>query len=139
MDGVGPLPFHKKEIDNFLSNFENLNLQKFKQLGGWGMSQAASKKSVLLLLKKLVFAGWNKHAVEASKKSNIFLKLTKCAFDLYFNPLSAKFIKWSNKLKQIVGKLPTICLSVFDHFSGLAFKGLMMNIPLKNKRLSLHF
>ena len=42
----------------------------------------------------------------------------------YFNPLSAKFIKWSNTLKQIVGKLPTICLSVFDHFSGLAFKGL---------------
>ena len=32
--------------------------------------------------------------------------------------------KWSNTLKQIVGKLPTICLSVFDHFSGLAFKGL---------------
>ena len=40
------------------------------------------------------------------------------------NPLSAKFIKWSNTLKQIVGKLPTICLSVFDHFSGLALKGL---------------
>ena len=29
-------------------------------------------------------------------------------------PLRAKFIKWSN----------TLCLSVFDHFSGLAFKGL---------------
>ena len=41
-----------------------------------------------------------------------------------FNPLSAKFIKWSNTLKQIVGKLPTICLSVFDHFSGLALKAL---------------
>ena len=36
------------------------------------------------------------------------------------NPLSAKFIKWSNTLKQFVGKLPTNCLSVFDHFSGLA-------------------
>ena len=44
-----------------------------------------------------------------------------------FNPLSAKFIKWSNTLKQIVGKLPTICLSVFDHFSGLALKGLKLN------------
>ena len=44
--------------------------------------------------------------------------------DFYFNLLSAKFIKWSNTLKQIVDKLPTICLSVFDHFSGLAFKGL---------------
>ena len=44
----------------------------------------------------------------------------------YINPLSAKFMKWSNTLKQIVGKLPTICLSVFDHFSGLARKGLMI-------------
>ena len=42
------------------------------------------------------------------------------------NPLSAKFIKWSNTLKQIVGKLPTICLSVFDHFSGSVFKGLSL-------------
>ena len=41
------------------------------------------------------------------------------------NPLSAKFIKWSNTLKQIVGKLPTICLSVFDHFMNLALKGLI--------------
>ena len=41
------------------------------------------------------------------------------------NPLRAKFIKWSNTLKQIVGKLPMICLSVFDNFSGLALKGLM--------------
>ena len=48
------------------------------------------------------------------------------------NPLSAKFIKWSNTLKQIVGKLPTICLSVFDHFSGLALKGLSVIIVCKN-------
>ena len=41
-----------------------------------------------------------------------------------FNPLSAKFIKWSNTLKQFVGKLPTNCLSVFGHFVGLALKGL---------------
>ena len=40
------------------------------------------------------------------------------------NPLSDKFIKWSNTLKQFVGKLPTNCLSVFDHFVGLALKGL---------------
>ena len=44
----------------------------------------------------------------------------------FLNPLSAKFIKWSNTLKQIVDKLPTICLSVFDHFSGLALKGLTL-------------
>ena len=41
-----------------------------------------------------------------------------------FNPLSANFTKWSNTLKQFVGKLPTNCLSVFDHFVGLALKGL---------------
>ena len=40
-----------------------------------------------------------------------------------FNPLSANPTKWSNTLKQFVGKLPTNCLSVFDHFVGLAFKG----------------
>ena len=38
--------------------------------------------------------------------------------------LSANPTKWSNTLKQFVGNLPTNCLSVFDHFVGLAFKGL---------------
>ena len=42
-----------------------------------------------------------------------------------FNPLSANPEKWSNTLKQIVGNLPTICLSVFDHFMNLTLKGLM--------------
>ena len=32
------------------------------------------------------------------------------------NPLSANTEKWSKTLKQFVGKLPTNCLSVFDHF-----------------------
>ena len=41
-----------------------------------------------------------------------------------FNPLNANITKWSNTLKQFVGKLPTNCLSVFDHFVGLALKGL---------------
>ena len=39
------------------------------------------------------------------------------------NPLSAKFTKRSNTLKQFVGNLPTNCLSVFDRFVGLALKG----------------
>ena len=43
----------------------------------------------------------------------------------FFNPLCANFTKWSNTLKQFVGNLPTNCLSVFDHFVGLAFKGLI--------------
>ena len=54
-----------------------------------------------------------------------------------FNPLSANFTRWSNTLKQFVGKLPKNCFSkrfvcklptsffsVFDHFVGLALKGL---------------
>ena len=41
-----------------------------------------------------------------------------------FNPLSANPTKWSNPAKQFVGKLPTNCLSVFDHFVKLALKGL---------------
>ena len=41
-----------------------------------------------------------------------------------FNSLSPNPTKWSNILKQSVGKLPTNCLSVFDHFVGLASKGL---------------
>ena len=49
------------------------------------------------------------------------LLFTLCSL---FNPLSANFTKWSNTLKQFVGNLPTNYLSVFDHFVGLAFKGL---------------
>ena len=41
-----------------------------------------------------------------------------------FNPLNVNPEKWSNTLKQIVDNLPTICLSVFDHFMNLALKGL---------------
>ena len=43
---------------------------------------------------------------------------------IYINPLNANPEKWSNTPKQIVGNLPTICLSVFDHFMNLALKGL---------------
>ena len=47
------------------------------------------------------------------------------------NPLSANPEKWSNTLKQIVGNLPTIYLSVFDHFMNLALKGLKKNKYMK--------
>ena len=42
----------------------------------------------------------------------------------FINPLSDNFTKWSNTLKQFVCNLATNCLSVFDHFVGLALKGL---------------
>ena len=51
---------------------------------------------------------------------NIQIYLTQC-----INPLSANFTKWPNTLKQFVGKLPTNCLSLFEHFVGLALKALI--------------
>ena len=51
-----------------------------------------------------------------------------------FNPLSANPEKWSNTLKQIVGNLPTICLSVFDHFMNLALKGLSCQLFRKRRK-----
>ena len=53
--------------------------------------------------------------------------MMRAKFQIYFfifNTLSAKFTKCSNTLKQFVGKLPTNYLNVFDHFVGLALKGL---------------
>ena len=43
---------------------------------------------------------------------------------LFINLLSANPTKSSNTLKQFVGKLPTNCLSVFDHIVGLALERL---------------
>ena len=56
-------------------------------------------------------------------------------FDIHidFNPLSANITKWSNTLKQVVGKLPTNCLSVFDHFVGLALKELNLSLTSSPK------
>ena len=44
----------------------------------------------------------------------------------FVNRLSANPTKWSNTLKQFVSNLPTNCLSVFDHFTGLVPKGLSL-------------
>ena len=52
------------------------------------------------------------------------------------NLLNANPTKWPNTLKQFVGKLPTNCLSVFDHFVKLALKGLTRRC-LTNRTMSL--
>ena len=60
---------------------------------------------------------------------SFFIKNFIVKRDLHYvklNPLNANPTKWSNTLKQFVGKLPTNCFSVFDHFVGLAFKGLRL-------------
>ena len=52
-------------------------------------------------------------------------------YDYLINSLSASLTKWSNRLKQFVGKWPTNCLSMFHHFVGLALKGLTEIIAAK--------
>ena len=53
-------------------------------------------------------------------------------------PLKRKHTESSNTLKQFVPKLPTNCLSVFDHFEGLALKGLnYLNYDLQQIAKSL--
>ena len=65
---------------------------------------------------------------------NLYIKFAELIYkqlclyiNLYIDPLSANPTKWSNTLKQFVSKLPMNCLSVFDHFVGLALKGLRSN------------
>ena len=71
-------------------------------------------------------------------RTNEKMRVGKSFFQVHYcffrNPLSPNFTKWSNTLKQFVGKLWTNCLSVFDHFVGLALKGSRV---LEYKPLSL--
>ena len=60
-----------------------------------------------------------------------YIKLEEIIFGK-FNPLSANPEKWP--IKQFVGKLPTNCLSLFDHFVKLALKGLRLR-----RVASVHF
>ena len=72
------------------------------------------------------------------KKKNSFLKksTSKSVYSVSdqkcINPLSTHPTKWSNRLKQFVCKSRRIrllleFLSVFDHFVGLALRGLMVD------------
>ena len=58
-----------------------------------------------------------------SKKKYFIQNLIKLK-NLKFNPLNTNPGKWSNTIKQFVGKLPMNCLSMFDFFMGLALEGL---------------
>ena len=69
---------------------------------------------------------FNTNKIYNSKSILIYLTFTNQNHSQIFpNPLSANPTKWSNTLKQLIGKLPTNCLSVFDHFARLALKGLI--------------
>ena len=80
----------------------------------------------LLFKKNTVIKSYSLRGLKISKELKRFsedvYKFVKKT--TYVKPLSANPEKWSNTLKQIVGNLPTICLSVFDHFMNLALKGL---------------
>ena len=63
-----------------------------------------------------------------SSTSETFLEICQTSkmelFAKIVNPLSANPTKWTNTLKQFVGNMLANCFSVFDHFVGLALKGL---------------
>ena len=80
------------------------------QLPHTRFDQISDNKRDIYLYEKL----YTKLLAQAVNKNTKFM----------FNPLNANPEKWSKTLKQIVGNLPTICLSVFDHFMNLALKGL---------------
>ena len=65
---------------------------------------------------------------EDRKERSVWCKKAKSQCDSKWykgiNPLSGNPTKCSNTLKQFVGKLPTNCLSVVDHFVKLALKAL---------------
>ena len=53
--------------------------------------------------------------------------LSENSLQIVLNTSGANPTKWPNTLKQFVGKLPSNCLSVFDHFVKLALKGLILS------------
>ena len=57
-----------------------------------------------------------------SHKASLVMHVKK---NMHLHPLSDNITKWSNTLKQFVGKMTTNCLRVFDHFGGLVVKGLI--------------
>ena len=52
---------------------------------------------------------------------------------IVLNPLNANPTKWSDTLEQFVGKF----LSAFDHFEGLALKGLTTTFGALRMRLEI--
>ena len=53
------------------------------------------------------------------------------------NSVSANSTKWSSILKESVDKLPINCLNVFDHFLGLALKGLIASYITRTQNITV--
>ena len=69
----------------------------------------------------ILLAALNKRYKSKTNRTELTLLVTKTRI----NPLNGNLTTWSNTLKQFVDNLLTNCLSMFDHFVGLALKGLM--------------
>ena len=84
---------------------------------------------------------WNESSIIGSSSMCILLSTVFYFLNLGINddPLSGNPTKWSNTLKQIVGNFLTNCLSVFDHFVGLALKGLKFQKKYSFSKLMLKF
>ena len=78
---------------------------------------------VRTILRGVLMLG-NRSALKTSKNTKLTIHF------IIYNSLGTKFIKWSNTLKQFVGKLPMNCLIVLDHFVGLARKGIIFSLKL---------
>ena len=109
--------------------FITLNIT-FVSLGLCKSLSVTDKKVVLTALKNIfefiLVNFWLVFTVSCSSTENsrwIFL-------ELFFNLLSANPTKWSNTFKQLVVKNRWIVFSVFDHFMGLALKGLKNTLTL---------
>ena len=72
-------------------------------------------KSIFISHRIMIIILWSDYFI----KFLVFAAIVWC-----LNLLSANPTKCSNTLKQFIGNLPTNCLSVFDHFVGLALQGL---------------
>ena len=107
-------------------NYSNNSLPVADKLLLWGWCVKSHKTKVKGITKNFLkiinknFALWKNPFPENHK----FNHKTLLIIFFFLNPVSANFTKWSNTLKQFVGKLPTNCLSVFHHFVGLVLKGL---------------
>ena len=73
----------------------------------------------LFVLKTFIFLLWLFGHVEKQHDQNDKV-----------NPSNVNPRKWPNTLKQFAGKLPTNCLSVFDHFVKLALKRLISKLMI---------
>ena len=80
----------------------------------WNVSQFTCPQNIQFLPKK-----W----LQLQTKQNVYREKFYSSTYIWnhVGPLNPNPAKWSNALKQFVGKQPANCLSVCDHFVGLAY------------------